>query len=119
MGNVIIIAILVILCGTGLSSYIGHVKGKGGGCCGGGEDTVAEEKELDAPKLGEKVIQIEGMHCDNCKNSVERAVNRMDGAMCKVNLKKKLAVVEYSREPDESELKRVIENLGFEVKGIS
>ena len=29
------------------------------------------------------------MHCENCKNSIERSVNIIDGASCQVNLKKK------------------------------
>ncbi len=93
-----------------------HMKGEGG-CCGGG-GTVKEYKELDAPVRGEKIVHIEGMHCDNCKNRVEHAINRIDGAVGKVNLRKKIACVRYSREISEEEIIRAIEVLDFKVTKI-
>lgn len=118
MGNVIIIAILVIAVGIGIWNSIKHFKGEGG-CCGGGGGSVRESKELDAPKIGEKILRIEGMHCDNCRNRVERAVNKIDGAVCRVNLKKKTATVSYCREIDEELLKNTITKLGYEVISIT
>jgi len=113
MGNAIIIGILIIIVWRALISAVKHFKGQGG-CCGGG-DTVKESKKLEDPAIGKKVIQIEGMHCDNCKNRVEHAVNKLDGVVCKVNLKKKTARVSFSKQPADLELKKVIENLGYEV----
>lgn len=116
MGNFIVGGIiLVIVIVAGISS-VKHFKGEGG-CCGGGGD-VKEIKKLEGPKLGEKIIYIEGMHCDNCKNRIEHAVNRVEGAVCKVKLKKNLAVVSYCRELDDKLLKDTIEDLGFEVTRI-
>ena len=43
---------------------------------------------LKKPKIGEKVIQIEGMHCDHCKQSVTSELNKIDGVAAKVKLKK-------------------------------
>ena len=116
MGNIIIIGILVIVAAFALSSTVKHFKGQGG-CCGGGGN-VKEYKELDAPKIGEKCILIEGMHCENCQNRVEHAINKIEGAVCKVNLKKKTATVSYSREIQEEELLNVVTKLGYEVKAI-
>ncbi|NCB93065.1 MAG: heavy-metal-associated domain-containing protein [Clostridia bacterium] len=117
MGNVIIIAILAVIVLVGLSSTLKHFKGEGG-CCGGG-GSIKENKKLSEPAIGEKMIRIEGMHCENCKNSVEHAVNRIEGAVCKVNLRKKTAKVTYSREIDDEELIRAIENLDFKVEAIT
>ena len=116
MGNIIIIGILVIAAAFALSSSIKHFKGQGG-CCGGG-GSVKEHKKLDAPKIGEKCILIEGMHCENCQNRVEHAINKIEGAVCNVNLKKKTATVSYSREIQEEELRNAVTRLGYEVKGI-
>lgn len=116
MGNIIIIGILVIAATYALPSTMKHFKGQGG-CCGGG-GSVKEYKKLDAPKIGEKCIFIEGMHCENCQNRVEHAINKMEGVVCKVNLKKKSATVSYSREIREEELRNVITGLGYEVKAI-
>ena len=83
IGVVVVLLIVVVLA---IRASRKHMKGDGG--CGGGGGTLAEpEKKLDGPILGRKILHIEGMHCDNCKNSVERAINRIDGASCKVNLK--------------------------------
>lgn len=117
MGNVIIIGILLIIVILAVVSAARHFKGEGG-CCGGGGGSVREHKELDAPKIGEKTLEIEGMHCENCQNRIEHAVNKIDGAVCKVDLKKKLAKVSYSREIDEELLKNTVSRLGYEVKNI-
>lgn len=117
MSTAIICVILVLIIVLAVFNSVKHFKGEGG-CCGGG-GSVKETKTLDAPKLGEKKILIEGMHCENCKNRVEHVVNQLDGAVCKVNLRKKTATVSYSREIAEEELKRVIEKAGYEVKSIS
>lgn len=118
IGNIIVIAVLVILVLVAVLSSRKHLKGEGG-CCGGGGGTIAQTKELEEPPVGEKWIRIDGMHCENCKNSIERAVNRLDGVVCKVNLKKKTAVVTYSKEPDDDELRSAIERLDFKVVSIS
>lgn len=119
MANFVIIAVLAIFVLLGLSETIRHFKGQGACCGGGGGKTVREKKKLDGPKLGEKKILIEGMHCENCQNRVERAVNRIDGAACRVNLRKKLATVSYTKEPDDERLRRAIEEAGYTVKEIS
>ena len=96
-----------------------HMKGEGG-CCGGGGNTVAEEKKtLDNPVIAVKTVDIEGMHCENCKNSIERSVNKIDGASCQVNLKKKQATIEVDREIDDADIRIAIERLDFKVTGIT
>lgn len=116
MADIIIIAIIVVIVLAGLSSSVRHFRGEGG-CCGG-STPKQKKKKLDAPKMGERKILIEGMHCDNCKNSVERAINKIDGASCTVDLKKKTAHVSYSKEIADEILKQAVEELGFEVKSI-
>lgn len=116
MGTIIVMVVLIIVVVFAIFSSLKHMKGEGG-CCGGGSE-VKEYKKLDAPKLGEKLVVIEGMHCDHCKNSVEHAVNKIDGAVCKVNLKKNIAKVSYSKEIPEEEIKKAIEQVGFHVTKI-
>ncbi len=114
MANIIIIAVLAVIIILAIAPTVRHFRGEGA-CCGGGGGTVRERKELDSPKIGEKRMRIEGMHCDNCRNRVERAVNRLDGASCRVDLKRKLAVVSYSREITDEELKKAVEDAGYTV----
>lgn len=48
-----------------------------------------DKKVLAGDIIATKLVTIEGMHCDNCKNSIEHQINRIDGAACEVNLKKR------------------------------
>jgi copper chaperone CopZ len=115
----VIIAVIAVIVFFAIRSTAKHMKGQGG-CCGGGEEISAAEdtKVLENPMIGQKVVHIEGMHCENCKNSVERSVNRLDGAACRVDLKHNLAEVSYDRPLDENALRFAIERLDFQVTGI-
>ena len=67
MSDVIILLVILLVLIYGVKGTIKHFKGEGA-CCGGGSGTVkAKSKALKNPKTGEKIIQIEGMHCDHCK----------------------------------------------------
>lgn len=116
MENAIIICILLVVIVVAVLRTKKHFKG--GGCCGSGSNTIRSRKALTESKLGEKVLTVEGMHCENCEARVENALNRLEGVACKVNLKKKTATVSYSREVSEEELKAIVEKLGYEVTAI-
>ncbi len=116
MDNVIIIVVLLVILVLALLRMKKHFKG--GGCCGSGSNTIRSAKQLTEPKIGEKVLTVEGMHCENCQARVENAVNRLDGVVCRVNLKKKTATVSYSAEVSDEALKGAIEKLGYKVTHI-
>ncbi|MBP1582264.1 MAG: heavy-metal-associated domain-containing protein [Oscillospiraceae bacterium] len=108
----IIIGIIIVVLVAALLRVKNHFKG---GCCGSGSKTIRSKKTLTEAKLGEKVLLIEGMHCENCQARVENAVNRLDGVVCKVNLRKKEAVVSYSKEVSNEQLKEIVEKLGYQL----
>lgn len=116
MGDAIIIVILLIIVAVALVRTKKHFKG--GGCCGSGSNTIRIAKQLTEPKLGQKVLTVEGMHCENCQARVENSLNRLDGVACVVNLKKKTATVSFSREVLDAELKAPLERLGYQVTAI-
>lgn len=116
MENFIVLGIIVVILGAAIASTINRKRK--GACCSGGGGTVREKKELNAPKIGEIEVKIEGMHCENCRNSIERKINRMEGVVCKVNLRKKLAVIEYSQPINSEDVKKAIEVLDFKVLDI-
>lgn len=116
MGNVIIIAILVVIIVAAILSSRKHFKGEGG-CCGGGGGDIAVKKELANPKIGEYVIHVDGMTCDNCRIRVENAINKLDGACAKVSLKKKQAVVSYDRQIDKEEIIKAVRAAGYQAEG--
>lgn len=89
MGTIIIIAVLIVIVAAAVISSKKHFKGEGG-CCGGGSDSVpSQDKKLTEPKIGEKNVYIDGMHCNNCKNSIENAINKYDGVDVMSSLKRK------------------------------
>ena len=116
--TVVCVAALAIIVFFAARSSLKHLKGNGGCCGGGGQFFAVPTKELEGPIIGKKIVSIEGMHCENCKNSIERAVNRIEGASCTVDLKKNIAIVSYDRELDEDSLRRAIEWIDFAVKGM-
>ena len=87
-----------------------------------GKATAAEgsrrnrsKRRLNQPKLRELVVHIDGMHCQNCKNRIEKHLDELDGVVAKVNLNKKQAVVSIYRGIDDSVIRDVIEGLDFTV----
>ena len=116
MENIIIIAILSVILLFAILRTVKHLKG--GGCCSSGSTTIRDKKTLTAPILGEKVLTIEGMSCENCEIRVQNALNRLDGILCKVNWRKKTAAVSYIAEISDEQLKETVEKLGYEVTSI-
>ena len=73
-----------------------------------------EKKKMEAKT---KTINIEGMQCNHCKMSVEKALNSIEGVKnVNVSLENKNATIEYENEIDNEEIKKVIEEAGFKVK---
>ena len=116
MENLIIIGLLAVVVIIALLRAMKHFKG--GGCCGSGSHTIRSKKTLTEARTGEKTLTIEGMHCENCAIRVENALNRLDGVVCRVNLKRKTAQVSYSREPSDEDLRSIVEKLGYTVTEI-
>ena len=121
MVNAVIILILVIVLIFATKSSIKHFKGEGA-CCGGGSGTVRrpkpKKKKLNGPVTAHYTIEISGMHCQNCVNSVTRALNSIDGVAAKVSLRDSRADVLLDRMVDENDLRHAVEGAGFKVISI-
>ena len=73
----------------------------------------------DINNMNTKTILIEGMSCNHCKMSVEKALNSLEGVVkAEVNLENKSAVIETNQEVEDSKIQEVIAEEGFEVKEI-
>ncbi|MGF7144978.1 copper chaperone CopZ [Anaerotaenia torta] len=66
-----------------------------------------------------KIIEINGMSCGHCQARVENALNALDGAQAKVELKKNRAVVTLEKEISDEVLRNAVTEAGYEVVGIS
>ena len=90
-----------------------HFKGNGG-CCGGTVGIVRKKKLSHIAYR--KTFHVEGMHCNNCKNRVEEAVDELDGVAGKVNLKKGELLISYQNEVDDQKIIASIEKAGYRVR---
>lgn len=113
MENVIIIGIVVVLIIVGIHSGIKHFKGEGG-CCGGSAPASKQRKKL-KNVIAKRILVIEGMTCEHCKNRVEKSINEIEGAAAKVNLGKKEVVVSLDREIKDEQLREAVEKVGYKV----
>ena len=116
MGTFVVGAILLAVVCVAVIDSVSHMRGEGG-CCGGGS-AWAERKKLAGPVVEKKVFYIEGMHCKNCKNTVERQINRIEGASCRVNLRKKQAVVSMDRSIPQEKIIAAVEFVDFTVSRV-
>ena len=72
-----------------------------------------KEKNIDDNQV---IYRIEGMSCNHCKNSVEKAIRGLENVEnVEVVLGKKEAVV--TGKPSDEDVKKAVEDLGFEFKG--
>lgn len=117
MTDIILIIIIAAVMVFVLRGTMAHFRGEGG-CCGGGKVPKAARKKLEGKPVAVKEIMIDGMYCENCKNSAERCLNQLDGVAAKVNLKKCMAVVTTTREVSDEELKLAVKRAGFTLTGI-
>ena len=85
MKNIIIFLVIAVILIFAIRSSIKHFKGESS-CCGGNGNSKLKKKKLQGPKTAEKIIYIEGMHCEHCKQNVEQRINEINGAVAKVNL---------------------------------
>ena len=134
MENIIIIAIvLAIVFGNIIYLYKAKKRGEtcigcpyakqcanrkngcgGGGCCGGGGSYRTKKKLSNI--IYRKSFQVEGMHCEHCRNRVEEAVNDIKGVSGKVNLKKETLTVSYAEKVSDDIIISRIEKAGYMVK---
>lgn len=115
MSTAIILIILIGICIFAIINSKKHFKGEGG-CCGG---TGIEKSEKTLNYIADKKkVFISGMHCKNCANKIENAINDVSYLACEVNLKENLAIVTGNKTINEGEVKKIIEKLGYEVKKI-
>lgn len=67
-----------------------------------------------------KQINIEGMSCEHCVKHVKNALTELNGVgEVSVDLKGKKAVVEFTGEVSDADLKLAVEDAGYDVVSIA
>lgn len=88
-------------------------KSSGGGCCSSSGYKLKSKKLSNV--LYQKTFQVEGMHCEHCKNRVEEVVNDIKGVAGKVDLKKGELTVSYTEDVADELIKAKIARAGYTV----
>ncbi len=87
-------------------------------CQSGNKNSKVEEPAVETAQIVETTINIGGMHCDMCVNSVEKGVKELDGiASVVVSLNDSNAVVSYDAQKVElTQIEKAIEKRGYSIK---
>lgn len=117
IANIIIVAVIIVICAIGLKSTIAHSRGEGG-CCGGGSRTLEDKPQKLQNVVSVKSIGIDGMKCDNCRIRVQNKLNSIPNVNAKVNLKKTEAVVKLGSDIPDEKLIKAVEAAGYKVSGV-
>ena len=77
-----------------------------------------KSKYKEERKMFTKTIIVEGMQCNHCKMSVEKALNTIEFVTkVDVDLASKKVVIESTKEISDDRIKQIIKEAGFEMKG--
>lgn len=115
MENIIILIILLGVVAFAIRGSVKHFRGEGA-CCGGGSSSVRPpKKRLTGRVTKTYTLSIDGMHCQNCANNIERAINEIDGASARVNLRTHKAKVCCDREIGVEQIKAAAEERGYKI----
>ncbi len=78
------------------------------------------EKYSKGEKLMKVIMNVEGMNCNHCKMSVEKALNTVNGVVsAEVNLEAKNAIITLSKEVDDNILMNAVNEAGFEAISVA
>lgn len=73
-----------------------------------------KKEEKGEKEIMTKTMKIQGMMCNHCKMSAEKALNAIDGIRAEVNLEKAEAVITYEKDVADEVLAAAITEAGFE-----
>ena len=117
-GVAIILICLAAAVAVAARAALKHLKGAGG-CCGGTSAPPPPDEKKIGPVVATRTMELAGMHCMNCVGRVKRALDAIDGVSADVSLDPQRAVVKEDRPVSDDELRKAVEDQGFEVRGVS
>ena len=60
-------------------------------------------------------VTISGIHCQNCEKKIKNKINQQSHLLCHRISHHKIAYIKSDQEIDDEQIKRIIENLGYQV----
>ena len=115
MGNVIIIALLILVVAYAVYGTVKRIR-YGSSCCGEREAAPKKVKVKDRNKDNYPftyVLKVDGMHCSNCALRVENALNSREGHWANADVGKKEVLLRSKHEVNEDELGKTVASAGY------
>lgn len=109
--NLLLTVLLAAIFAAMVLSYVKKLR-RGENCCGT-RNVKVKKKRLRKP-AGTFMLEVEGMHCENCLRTVTEAVNGLEGYAAKVDILTKECRVSYENGPDIEEVIGRIRRAGFD-----
>ena len=78
-----------------------------------GLNNTKEDTDMFGKVKCDVTLKVEGMSCSHCSETVESALNAIDGVKAEVNLKKGLAYINLSKDVDTQTLIKAVEDAGY------
>ena len=115
MGTVIITLVLIAIIIFSIFSIIKRIK-YGSACCGRHDAAPKKIRVKDKNKSHYPytyTLNVDGMHCSNCANHVENALNSIEGVWATVKLENNTVLVRSKNPLEWDELSPVISKAGY------
>lgn len=78
------------------------------------------EENKEENRTMKKILNVEGMMCEHCEATVQKALESVDGVVsAKADHNAKTAVVELSKDVDDAVLKKAVEDKDYKVTGVT
>lgn len=82
------------------------------------ETDIISYEESKGENVMKKEMIIEGMSCTHCSGRVEKALNEIDGVSAKVDLEKKTAYVDLTKDVSDDVLSKAVVDAGYDVVSV-
>jgi Copper chaperone len=119
VANIILCVVIAAVVVLGVRHYRKNMRS---GCCGSGGDAEPKKLKVQDRDLShypyEKILDVNGMTCQNCVTHVQNALNGLNGVYSKVNLERKKAVVHMKEELPDQILRKAVADAGYTVETV-
>ena len=115
MGNIVIIAVLVLIISAAIYSTIKRIR-YGSSCCGTREPADKKIRVRDKNRANypnRYTLSVDGMHCSNCARRIENAFNKTEGRWATADVGRKEVLLLSKLDETEDGLSEIVASAGY------
>ena len=115
MGNIVIIAVLVLIISAAIYSTIKRIR-YGSSCCGTREPADKKIRVRDKNRANypnRYTLSVDGMHCSNCARRIENAFNKTEGRWATADVGRKEVLLLSKLNETEDGLSEIVASAGY------